>query len=80
MAAMRALPDLSELSHSAKDELICLLWSMVHMQAKQLAADTRISTRPVCRRHAGASRQQRAGDHSPAGGVRLSKNIAAYAF
>ena len=35
---MQALPDLNKLSHSEKDELIRLLWSMVQGQAKQLAA------------------------------------------
>jgi len=35
---MQALPDLSELSHSEKDELIRLLWSMLQGQAKQIAA------------------------------------------
>ena len=37
MAEMQALPDLNKLSHSEKDELIRLLWSMVQGQAKQLA-------------------------------------------
>jgi transposase len=35
---MQALPDLSQLSHSEKDELIRLLWSMLQGQAKQIAA------------------------------------------
>lgn len=38
MAEMQALPNLNKLSHSEKDELIRLLWSMVQGQAKQLAA------------------------------------------
>jgi hypothetical protein len=36
--AMQELPDLSELSHSEKDELIRLLWSMLQSQSKQIAA------------------------------------------
>ena len=36
--AMQAQPDLSQLSHSEKDELIRLLWSMLQGQAKQIAA------------------------------------------
>lgn len=35
---MQTLPDLNQLSHAEKDELIRLLWSMVQGQAKQLAA------------------------------------------
>lgn len=35
---MKELPDLSQLSHSEKDELIRLLWSMLQSQAKQIAA------------------------------------------
>ena len=35
---MQELPDLSQLSHSQKDELIRLLWSMIQGQAKQIAA------------------------------------------
>ena len=35
---MQKLPDLSQLSHSEKDELIRLLWSMLQSQAKQIAA------------------------------------------
>ena len=35
---MQALPDLSQLSHSEKDELIRLLWSMLQGQVKQIAA------------------------------------------
>ena len=35
---MQELPDLSQLSHSEKDELIRLLWSMLQSQAKQIAA------------------------------------------
>ncbi|MFZ3124369.1 MAG: DUF6444 domain-containing protein, partial [Acidovorax sp.] len=34
---MQKLPDLSELSHSEKDELIRLLWSMLQGQSKQVA-------------------------------------------
>ena len=35
---MQELPDLSLLSHSQKDDLIRLLWSMIQGQAKQIAA------------------------------------------
>ena len=35
---MQELPDLSQLSHSQKDDLIRLLWSMIQSQAKQTAA------------------------------------------
>ncbi len=35
---MQELPDLSQLSHSQKDDLIRLLWSMIQGQAKQIAA------------------------------------------
>jgi len=35
---VQELPDLSQLSHSQKDELIRLLWSMIQGQAKQIAA------------------------------------------
>lgn len=35
---MQELPDLSQLSHSEKDELIRLLWTMLQSQAKQIAA------------------------------------------
>ena len=35
---MQELPDLSQLSHSEKDELIRLLWSMLQGQAKKIAA------------------------------------------
>ncbi|HEY5582350.1 MAG TPA: DUF6444 domain-containing protein [Rhodoferax sp.] len=35
---MQELPDLSQLSHSEKDDLIRLLWSMLQSQAKQIAA------------------------------------------
>lgn len=35
---MQALPDLNQLSHSEKDELIRLLWSMLQSQGKQIAA------------------------------------------
>jgi len=35
---MQELPDLSQLSHSEKDELIRLLWSMLQSQGKQIAA------------------------------------------
>ncbi|MDF1485726.1 hypothetical protein PY257_11140 [Ramlibacter sp. H39-3-26] len=35
--AMQKLPDLSELSHSDKDELIRLLWSMLQGQSKQVS-------------------------------------------
>lgn len=35
---MQELPNLSQLDHSAKDELIRLLWSMLEGQAKQIAA------------------------------------------
>ncbi|MFZ3124993.1 MAG: DUF6444 domain-containing protein, partial [Acidovorax sp.] len=34
---MQKLPNLSELSHSEKDELIRLLWSMLQGQSKQVA-------------------------------------------
>jgi len=36
--AKQELPDLSQLSHSEKDELIRLLWSMLQSQGKQIAA------------------------------------------
>ena len=35
---MQELPDLSQLSHSQKDDLIRLLWSMIQRQSKQIAA------------------------------------------
>jgi len=35
---VQELPDLSQLSHSQKDDLIRLLWSMIQGQAKQIAA------------------------------------------
>ena len=35
---MQELPDLSQLSHSEKDDLIRLLWSMLQSQAKQIVA------------------------------------------
>jgi transposase len=35
---MQELPDLSQLSHSEKDDLIRLLWSMLQSQAKQITA------------------------------------------
>ena len=35
---MQELPDLTQLSHSEKDELIRLLWSMLQSQGKQIAA------------------------------------------
>jgi len=35
---VQELPDLSQLSHSEKDELIRLLWSMLQSQGKQIAA------------------------------------------
>lgn len=35
---MQELPDLNQLSHSEKDELILVLWSMIQSQAKQTAA------------------------------------------
>ena len=35
---MQELPDLSLLSHSQKDDLIRLLWSMIQRQSKQIAA------------------------------------------
>ncbi len=35
---MQELPDLSQLSHSEKDDLIRLLWSMLQGQAKQISA------------------------------------------
>jgi transposase len=35
---MRELPDLSQLGHNEKDDLIRLLWSMLQSQAKQIAA------------------------------------------
>lgn len=35
---MQELPDLSQLSHNQKDDLIRLLWSMTQGQAKQIAA------------------------------------------
>ena len=35
---MRNLPDLTQLSHSQKDDLIRVLWSMLQAQAKQIAA------------------------------------------
>lgn len=35
---MQELPDLSQLSHSQKDDLIRLLWSMIQGQSKQIAA------------------------------------------
>ena len=35
---MQELPNLSELSHGDKDDLIRSLWSMLESQAKQIAA------------------------------------------
>jgi transposase len=35
---VQELPDLSQLSHSQKDDLIRLLWSMIQNQSKQIAA------------------------------------------
>ena len=35
---MQNLPDLTQLSHSQKDDLIRVLWSMLQGQAKQIAA------------------------------------------
>ena len=36
---MQELPDLSQLSHSEKDELIRLWWSMLQSQTKQKWSD-----------------------------------------
>ena len=37
MPAMKSLPDLSELSHAQKDEVIVLLWGQVQSLTAQLA-------------------------------------------